>query len=79
VTCLIDGRGRVKTVFRDASNSEYGAGTLTVDIPLPSAAEKPWPTFYNRNGDWFGWSCVGLTIFVLVLSFARGRGSEKKS
>jgi len=34
VTCLIDGHGRIENVFRDKSGSEYGTGTLTVEIPL---------------------------------------------
>ncbi len=58
VTCLINGHGRVETLFRDAHNSEYGRGPLTVEIPLPAAAEKSAPTFYNRHGDWFGWGCA---------------------
>ena len=23
-------------------------------------------TFYNRNGDWFGWTCVGVTVVLLL-------------
>jgi apolipoprotein N-acyltransferase len=66
VTCLINSRGRIEQVFRDAQNSEYGGGSLTVEIPLLSATEKRAPTFYNRNGDRFGWSCVGITAVVLA-------------
>jgi len=65
VTCLIDGRGRPESVFRDAQNSEYAAGALTVDIPLLAPTEKSAPTFYNRHGDWFGWACVGITLVWL--------------
>jgi apolipoprotein N-acyltransferase len=64
VTCWIDAHGRVREIFRDKSGSVYGAGTLTIDLPLETHA----PTFYNRHGDWFGWSCVGIAI---VLSAAR--------
>ena len=65
VTCLIDGHGRIEKVFRDAHGSEYGSGAFTVEIPLPATAEKSAPTFYNRHGDWFGWSCVVLTSLSL--------------
>ncbi len=73
VTCLIDGRGRVTNTFRDSQNSEYGQGALTVRIPLLESAEKSAPTFYNRHGDWFGWSCVGITLAWLGRNFIRRR------
>lgn len=73
VTCLIDGRGRLVKVFRDAQNGEYGPGALTVEIPLLSPAEKSAPTFYNRHGDWFGWGCVGITTLLFARSFIKRR------
>ena len=66
VTCLIDGRGRIENIFRDKSGSEYGTGTLTVEIPLLQPGQKSSATFYNRHGDWFGWGCVGMTMLVLL-------------
>ena len=63
VTGLIDGRGRIEKIFRDARGSEYGPGAFTVEISAP--AEKSAPTFYNRHGDWFGWGCVGITSLLL--------------
>ena len=66
VTCLINGHGRLETVFRDARNSEYGPGALTVEIPLPAGDQKPIPTFYHRHGDWFGWACVAVTAASLT-------------
>jgi apolipoprotein N-acyltransferase len=66
ITCLIEGHGSIENIFRDARNSAYGCGWLTVEIPLPSAAQKTSPTFYHRHGDWFGWSCVGMTLILLV-------------
>jgi len=65
VTCLINGRGRIEIIFRDARNSEYGPGALTVEIPLFTATQKSAPTFYRRHGDWFGWGCVAVTICTL--------------
>ncbi|MEY4916201.1 MAG: hypothetical protein RL616_114 [Verrucomicrobiota bacterium] len=71
VTCAIDGHGRVEKIFRDAHDSEYGIGSLTVQVPLLRAAEKSAPTFYNRHGDWFGWGCVGMTILVALQKILR--------
>jgi apolipoprotein N-acyltransferase len=71
VTCLIDRHGRLEDLFRDAQHSEYGRGALTVAIPLLSPEEKPAPTFYNRHGDWFGWTCVALTMVRLVSKIRR--------
>jgi len=73
VTCLIDGHGRIEKIFRDAHGSEYGQGTLTVEIPLLASAEKSAPTFYNRHGDWFGWGCVILTVSRLLRKITRLR------
>jgi len=67
VTCWIDATGRVREMFRDKTGSVYGAGALTIDLPL----EKHAPTFYNRHGDWFGWVCVGFAAIALALKKLR--------
>jgi apolipoprotein N-acyltransferase len=69
VTCYIDEYGSVRQIFRDAKGSEYGSGVLSVEIPLRRASQKAQPTFYNRHGDRFGWSCI---IIVLAMVFRRG-------
>jgi apolipoprotein N-acyltransferase len=68
VTCLINANGRVREIFHDAQSSAYGRGALTTDIPLARAPAATRPTFYNRCGDWFGWSCVGITLLALARS-----------
>ena len=73
VTGLIDGHGRIAKIFRDQNGSAYGSGALTVEIPLLPAAEKSAPTFYNQHGDWFGWSCVGITLLLLGRKIAARR------
>jgi apolipoprotein N-acyltransferase len=65
VTCWIDSYGQLRAIFKDTKDSVYGVGSLTVQIPLPS--EKRAPTFYNRHGDWFGWSCVGVAAGLLLI------------
>ena len=67
ITCWIDAHGRVREIFRDKTESVYGEGALTIDLPL----QKHSPTFYNRHGDWFGWGCLGFAAFALALKIRR--------
>lgn len=71
ITCYIDGHGRLEEIFRDPQGSEYGIGALNVDLPLLAPAEKSAPTFYNRHGDYFGWSCVGVSVVTLLRRFRK--------
>jgi len=78
LTCWIDGHGRIRQIFRDSSNSVYGKGYMLFELPLPErVAER---TFYNRNGDVFGWGCVAVSIVVFLTNLgtrrraASGRG-----
>jgi apolipoprotein N-acyltransferase len=64
VTCWIDSYGKPRAIFKDTRGSAYGVGSQTVQIPLPS--ERREPTFYNRQGDRFGWSCVAVAAGVLL-------------
>ena len=66
VTCSINAYGRVENVLRDSANNEYQAGVMTLEVPLLAPAEKSAATFYNRQGDWFGWGCVGGTGLALI-------------
>ncbi|MGA2543245.1 MAG: apolipoprotein N-acyltransferase [Verrucomicrobiota bacterium] len=60
VTCWIDAQGRLREVFSVAGNI-YGAGFMTARIPLGRSGERG-RTFYNLHGDWFGWSCCGISL-----------------
>ncbi len=64
VTCWIDASGRVQKIFKDPTDSVYGAGALTVDIPVTQSGTGRAPTFYHRHGDWFGWTCVLVAVLV---------------
>jgi apolipoprotein N-acyltransferase len=66
VTCWIDAAGREREIFRDENNSVYGPGVMFFELPL----QKHEPTFYTRNGDWFGWSCVGIALIFLGFKVA---------
>ena len=68
LTCWIDARGRLRETLRDPTGSEYGAGVLTAQIPVLAPDELRARTFYNRRGDWFGWTCVALTGAAVVNS-----------
>jgi apolipoprotein N-acyltransferase len=63
VTCWIDAHGVVRQIFKDKTGGIYGVGAMNFELPLPD--EKPAPTFYNRHGDWFGWSCLVITLALL--------------
>jgi apolipoprotein N-acyltransferase len=71
ITCWIDATGREREIFHDAGGAVYGPGTMIIDLPL----EKHAPTFYTRHGDWFGWTCAGVTVLLIVCGFA---GAENK-
>ena len=68
VTCWIDASGRVREIFKDQTGSVYGAGALTVDIPMTQGGVGRASTFYHRHGDWFGWACVVVAVLVSVRS-----------
>ena len=70
LTCWIDQAGSLRDIFTDNSGSLYGAGFITVKIPL---SENVPPTFYHQHGDWFGWGFVALTALALAARrFTRG-------
>ena len=77
VTCWVDANGRVREIFRDKTGSVYGAGAMTIELPLLQPGEKRAPTFYNRHGDWFGWVCVGVMGILLVVKIARQRRKKQ--
>ena len=73
VTGWIDEHGRMRETLRDQAGSEYAAGVLTVEIPLRAATEKPAPTFYQRHGNWFAWSCVALAFVAFMAKRKRAQ------
>jgi apolipoprotein N-acyltransferase len=66
LTCWVDAQGRLRQVFRDQHNSVYGSGFMTIELPLRAPGEPHLPTFYQRHGDWFGWTCLALSGLTLV-------------
>ena len=68
VTCWIDADGRVREVFKAPAGGVYGAGALTIDVPVTQDGAGREPTFYHRHGDWFGWACVAVAVLVSIRS-----------
>jgi apolipoprotein N-acyltransferase len=60
LTCWIDAQGRLRKIFSVAGKVDE-AGFMTANIPLRPGSEGS-RTFYNLHGDWFGWSCCGLSL-----------------
>ena len=76
ITCWFDATGRMREMFRDKDGSEYGVGFATWEIPYPSAPSRV-TTTYNRGGDRFGWTCVGVTVVLLLWRFKRVTSSQE--
>ncbi len=66
LTCWIDRCGGMHEIYFGDTQDIYGTGFKTAKIPLLSPGEKRASTFYNRHGDWFGWSCVGGAALLLA-------------
>ena len=75
LTCWVDAQGRLRDVFGLDNGNVYGAGFVTIRVPLLLSGQKREPTFYRQHGDWFGWGCVGLAALTLPLRLARRKGT----
>jgi apolipoprotein N-acyltransferase len=72
LTCVVDAQGRMQEVYFPGTRDIYGVGFKVAEVPRLGGEKRP-ATFYRRHGDWFGWSCVGLTLTALALTFLRHR------
>jgi len=61
VTCWIDSSGRLREVLTDKNEDVHPAGSLVIDLPLLSHDSPKAPTYYQRHGDRFAWTCVAIT------------------
>jgi apolipoprotein N-acyltransferase len=71
LTCWVDSRGGLHDVLFSSGKDVYGAGFKAVEVPLRGQSKAL--TFYTRNGDWFGWGCVGSTALTLGWAAWLGR------
>ncbi|MGB9603350.1 MAG: apolipoprotein N-acyltransferase [Limisphaerales bacterium] len=63
LTCWIDPTGRIHDEYFGDSKDIYGKGFKIVSVPL---SEKTEPTLYTQFGDWFGWSCLFISLLALA-------------
>jgi apolipoprotein N-acyltransferase len=66
LTCWIDSRGQIREIYSAPGGDVYGAGFMTVRVPLLADGQKRELTFYRLYGDWFGWSCVAIGVIALA-------------
>lgn len=70
LTCWVDAQGRLNEVYFPGTKDIYGVGCKIAQVPL-LAGQKRLPTFYRRNGDWFGWGCAGFSVLVMATRWLR--------
>jgi apolipoprotein N-acyltransferase len=73
ITCWIDAQGRLRKVL-GWPDHVYDAGVMTLQVPLEDGVPRR-PTFYNRHGDIFGWSCAAVSVWALGLALRRGNAA----
>jgi len=77
-TCWVDRFGRIVETFTDEKGSIYGPGWTVFTVGL-SGPNRTNPTFYNRHGDVFGWSCVVWSLLCLLLTALKRPSSAKEA
>ncbi len=75
LTCWVDARGKLHDVYFPGSKDVYQAGFKIVEVPLGTKRK----TIYTAYGDWFGWSCLGLSVMCAGYRVRRSRGSSALS
>jgi len=66
LTCWIDARGSLREIWRDSRGTIYGPGFMNLEVPLLPLGQTRSPTFYHQHGDWFGWTCVAIAVWMLL-------------
>lgn len=66
LTCWIDAKGRLREAGFDSPREVYGPGFKIFRIPLRLPGTQRAPTFYQANGDVFGWGCVAVGLLALA-------------
>lgn len=71
LTCYVDESGFVHDLGVGDAADVYGAGFRVVKLTVPAGPREP--TFYQRHGNWLGWTCVALTGWFLLRHGWRNR------
>jgi len=69
LTCWIDSTGAIFDEYFGNSKDIYGPGFKIIQLPLRHTDRQ---TIYTRYGDWFGWSCVVISILLTIGIWGNG-------
>ena len=72
LTCQVVETGFVYDLGVGDAADVYGPGFRVVKIFVPTRGSRQ-PTFYQRHGDWLGWSCVFGALGLALLESRRRR------
>ncbi len=72
LTCWVDERGFMHDLGVGDAADVHGTGFRVVKLWVPARGSRQ-PTFYQRHGDWFGWSCVFGALGLALLESRRRR------
>lgn len=72
LTCWVSARGQLHEEYFPGTRDAYSPGYKRFTVPLLGGQRRE-PTFYNRYGDVFGWSCSAWSALVAGLAFLRPR------
>lgn len=67
VSGFIDPNGRVYSVVTDEKGRSYGEGVVGYRVDNVLIDKRG--SFYGRFGDWFAWTCLGLTAVLWLDAF----------
>lgn len=73
LTCYVDETGFMHDLGVGDAADVYGAGFRVVKLAVPAGPREP--TFYQRHGNWLGWTCVALTGWLVLRHGGRNRRS----
>ena len=71
LTCWVDETGFMHDLGVGDAADVHGTGFRVVKLQMPAGAREP--TFYQRHGNWFGWTCAGLSAALLLVQRQRAR------
>ena len=64
LTCYVDETGFIHDLGVGDRADVYGAGFRVVKLGVPAGSRGP--TFYQRHGNWLGWTCVALAGWLVL-------------
>ncbi len=67
LTCWVDESGFMHDLGVGDAADVYGSGFRVIRLLVLASGTRT-PTFYQRHGNWFGWTCVALTAALLLWS-----------